>query len=288
MRYAIVANPVSGGLNAEKKRSALAKPAEILEAEIYGLDTGSAEEFRRCAEALAGRCDVLVAAGGDGTFSDIINSIDTGRAAVGFLPLGTGNAMRHALGYKGGLSRMARRIKQAEIHRYDLVDCDGKKRAFMASIGIEGTIIRLWQQYRRQGGGGFKTYFTAVLHAYFRLYRRAAGVIHLDEETFEVRDLLSLMVVKQPYYGFGMKVVPKARFDDRKLHSLCIDSGPIMALLGGLAAFTVGNPIGRYRTGKGLTVTLDRPLALQLDGNYGWEGDSFSFKVLPGALKMKC
>ena len=288
MCYAIITNPVSGGLNADQKRFALAKAAEILEAEIFGLDTSSAEEFRQCARQLAGRCDVLVAAGGDGTFSDLINAVDTRHQAVGFLPLGTGNALGHALRYQGDLSRVARRIKQGKIHRYDLIDCDGKRIAFTASVGIEGTVIRRWQQRRIRGGKGFKTYFTAFLEAYFRLYKRAAAVVQLDQETFEVKDLLSLMVVKQPYYGFGMKVVPKARFNDRKLHSLCVNSGLFMTLLGGLAAFTVGNPLGRYRTGKALTVHLDRPLALQVDGNYGWEADSFSFSLLPGALKLKC
>jgi diacylglycerol kinase family enzyme len=288
MRFAILTNPVSGGMSPDQKRSALAEAAEILDAEIYGLDTRSAEEFRQCAEHLAGRCDVLVAAGGDGTFSDLINAVDTRHLAVGFLPLGTGNAMGHALKYKGDLSRVAHRLKQGKIHRYDLIDCDGKKRAFTTSVGIEGTIIRLWQNYRARGGGGFKTYFTAFIDAYFRRYKRANAVIQLDGENFEIKHLLSLMIVKQPYYGFGMKVVPNARFDDRQLHSLCVNSGLFMTLLGSLAAFTVGNPIGRYRTGKALTVHLDRPLMLQADGNYGWEADSFSFKILPGALKLKC
>jgi diacylglycerol kinase family enzyme len=288
MRFAILTNPASGGMGPAQKRSALAEAAKILDAEIYGLDTRSAEELRQCAEQLAGRCDVLVAAGGDGTFSDLINALDTSHMAVGFLPLGTGNALGHALKYQGDLSRAAHRIKRGKIHRYDLIDCDGKKRAFTASVGIEGETIRRWQQRRTHGGEGFKHYFIALLEAYFRRYKRAAAVVQLDQESYEVKDLLSLMVVKQPYYGFGMKVVPKARFDDRKLHVLCVDSGLIMTLLGGLAAFTLGNPVGRYRTGKALTVHLDRPSMLQFDGNLGWEADSFFFRVLPGALKLKC
>ena len=288
MRYAIITNPVSGTMTADQKRAALAQAAEILDTEIHGLDTTTAEEFGQCARELATRCDVLVAAGGDGTFSDIINAIDTVQTAVGFLPLGTGNALRHALQYKGELADLAVRIRNSEICEYDLINCDEKRRAFTSSVGIEGTITRLRQHYRARGGTGFKTYVRAVLNSYLKDYERANAKITVDNETFEAKNVLSLMVVKQPYYGFGMKVVPRARFDDRQLHILCVSSGLIKTVIGGTAAFIIGNRIGEYRTGRQLRVKLDRPLVLQTDGDEGWAADSFSFTILPKALKIKC
>jgi len=288
MRYAIITNPASGEMTAEQKRAALAQGAEILDTEIHGLDTTTAEEFGQCARELSTRCDVLVAAGGDGTFSDIINAIDTVQTPVGFLPLGTGNALRHALQYKGELADIAVRIKNSEICEYDLINCDEKRRAFTSSVGIEGTIIRLRQHYRAHGGTGFKTYFRAVLKSYLKNYERANAKITVDDDTFEVRNLLTLMIVKQPYYGFGMKVVPRARFDDRRLHILCVNSGLLKTVIGGTAAFIIGNRTGEYRTGRQLTVKLDRPLVLQTDGDEGWAADSFSFTILPKALKIKC
>jgi diacylglycerol kinase family enzyme len=275
-------------MSIEQKRAALKEPAEILEADIHGLDTVSAEEFRQCAVELADQCDVLVAAGGDGTFSDIVNSIDTRKTAVGFLPLGSGNALRHGLQYTGSLAHSAARIREGKIHQYDLISCDGKKRAFTASVGIEGTIVRFWQKYRAQGSKGFTTYLKAVFNSYFKEYERANSIIRLDDDTFEVDNLLSLMVVKQPYYGYGMKVVPKARFDDGQLHILHLNSGLLTTFIAGLTAFSVGNLFGTYRSGKTLTVSLDHPLVLQVDGNEGWEADSYSFTILAQALKIKC
>jgi diacylglycerol kinase family enzyme len=275
-------------MTAEQKCAALAQAAEILDTQIHGLDTTTAEEFGQCARELASRCDVLVTAGGDGTFSDIINAIDTIQTPVGFLPLGTGNALGHALQYKGDLAEIAVRIKNSEIRQYDLINCDQKRRAFTSSVGIEGTIIRLRQHYLARGGTGFKTYFRAVLRSYFKNYQRASATITLDGDTFEVANLLTLMVVKQPYYGFGMKVVPRARFDDRQLHILCVSSGLMKTVLGGTAAFIIGNRTGEYRTGGELSVNLDRPLVLQTDGDEGWAADSFSFTILPKALKIKC
>ena len=121
MRYAIITNPVSGEMSVDQKRSALAKPAEILGAEIHGLDTKTPADFASCGRDLANSCDVLVAAGGDGSLSDIINSVNTGEKVIAYLPLGSGNAMRNALNYKGSLTDIAKRIRDGEEHQYDLI-----------------------------------------------------------------------------------------------------------------------------------------------------------------------
>ncbi len=288
MRYAIITNPVSGTMTVDQKRHTLEKAAQILEAEIHGLDTTTAEEFSQCAKDLIPRCDVLVIAGGDGTISEIINALDTAETPVAYLPLGTGNAMGHALKYRGKLIDIATRIRNGKIHGYDLINCDEKRRAVTASVGIEGTVIRLRNQYVAQGATGFKTYVKATIDSYLKEYKRATAKILIDGEMYEMNNLLSLMVVKHPFYGFGMNVVPRARFHDRQLHIVCINSGLLKSAVGVITAFSIGNRIGQYLAGRQLTVTLDRPLLLQNDGNEGWVSDAFSFTILPNALKIKC
>jgi diacylglycerol kinase (ATP) len=287
MRYAIITNPASGRMTVDRKRSELAKAARILDAQIHGLDTGSAQELAQCARELAARCDILVAAGGDGTFSDIINAIDPAQTPVAYLPLGTGNAMGYALKYQGDLIAIAMRIRDGRIHNYDIINCDDKKRAFTVSVGIEGTVIRLRDRYVTQGGVGLKPYLKAVFRSYLKAYKHTDARIAIDGKVLKMKNLLSLMIVKHPYYGYGMNVVPRARFNDGRLHICCLDSGLFKSLIGGITAFTIGNRIGQYYTGNRLTVKLDRPLALQYNGNSGWEADAFTFKVLPGALKIK-
>lgn len=288
MHYAIITNPVSGELTADQKYSALAKPAKILNAEIHGINTRSAIEFRKLAQKLSTHCDVLVVAGGDGTISDIINSIDTVQTAIAYLPLGTGNALQYALKYTGTLADIAIRIKRSRIHEFDLINCDDLKRAFMVSVGIEGTIIRLRNAYLAKGHTGFKTYFRSALNAYRKEYKRVNATVTIDDHVFEVARLLSIMVVKQPYYGYGMKVVPKARFNDRQLHILSITSGLLKFSIVGITAFTIGNRIGEYHTGQRVIIHLEQPLVLQIDGNEAWESETFRFTLLPKALKIKC
>jgi len=288
MRYAIITNPVAGKMSVDQKRSALAGAAKILNSKIHGLDTASPDDFKQCAKELAGHCDVLVAAGGDGTLSDTINAGNSDPKVVAFLPLGSGNAMRYALGYRGDLVDNAIRIRDGKIREYDLVDCDKKKRAFMVAVGIDGTVLQLRTQHLARGDTGFSAYFKAFLKSYFVRYKRPDADIVIDGATLTVKGLLTLAVVKEPYYGYGMKVVPRARFDDGKLHVLCVDSNLLSSLSGAGLSFIAGNPIGRYYTGRRLSIKLNHPQVLQIDGNEGWSSSVFTFKVIPKALKIKC
>ena len=287
MRYAILANPVAGSSSIEEKRKSLARAAEVLEAEIHGLETRSREEFIEAARRLCLECDVLVAAGGDGTFSEAVNALDLEKTVLAYLPLGTGNALQHTFQYKGSLEDVARRIQGAPVRRYDLIDCGGKRRAFMASVGIEGAALQISDGYRAQGRTGSWLYFKATIQAFFWKYKAPRARLSIDGERLERRALLSLVVLKQPYYGLGFNLAPEARFDDGRLHTLAIGR-TIPSIAGFLGHMAIRTRTRSYRSAREVAVSLDRPLHLQYDGTLGWEDESFRFSVLPGVLQVKC
>lgn len=271
-----------------RKVAALNKAGRILGgAAICGLKTRNSAELVQCARDVAAHCDVLVIAGGDGTFSDIVNAIDTVETPVAFLPLGTGNALSYALGYKRGPAAAAKAIRDGKIRKHDLLECKGHKRGFMMSVGFEGTVLQSYDRYLKRGYGGFGAYVAGFLEAYFRKYRRTNAQITIDGHTRQVDNLLSLMVVKQPYYGFGMKVVPGARFDDGLIHTLCINSGTFGCALGAITAFAGGNRTGRYVSGREVRVRPTTPLPLQIDGDFIARAETFRFRVLPQSLRIK-
>ena len=287
MRYAIITNPASGSLSLSRRRRLLADAARILGAGVYGLDTTSKEEFLACARELAEKCDVLVVAGGDGSLSDIINAIDTKERPIAFIPLGSGNAMGHALHLRGSITEVATRIREGQVHEFDLVQCDERRLAYMASIGLEGAVIKQRDAFRAKGASGFKAYLLAFLMAYFVRYQGVAARINVDGQIVEIRSLLSFMITKQPYYGYGLKVMPAARLDDRRLHVRVLHTGLISSLVGGATSLTIGNRVGFYRTGERVSVALERPLVMQADGDVAWEAKEFRFTVLPKALRIK-
>jgi diacylglycerol kinase family enzyme len=274
-------------LTIDEKRKRLSPAAKVLEAGIHGLETRSREEFIEAARRLSRECDVLVAAGGDGTFSEAVNAVDLEKTVLAYFPLGTGNALRHTFAYKGGLEDVAQRIQGAPVRRYDLIDCDGKRRAFLASVGIEGAALRISDGYRAQGRTGSWLYFKATIQALLWKYKAPRARISIDGEPLEHRALLSLVVLKQPYYGLGFKLAPEARFDDGRLHALAVGRN-IRSIAGFLGHMTFRARTRVHRSAREVSVSLDRPLHLQYDGTLGWEGEDFRFSVLQGALQVKC
>ena len=287
MRAAILANPVSGSGDIETKRALLQPAAAILRAEIFGLDTRSETEFVKCGSELAKDADLIAVAGGDGAFSQIMNSIDPRRTALAYFPMGSGNALRHAFNLNGlSFDAIAKRIIELPERALDLIDCDGRRRAFMASVGIEATALALREKHTVSGRSRFSAYARAGWDAYFNEYRRRPADISIDGETRCAPQLLSAMIVKQPFYGFGMNVAPRARFDDGKLHTVIIESGLLGLSLMIAESFTIGNRVGRYRAAETLTIRCGSPLRLQYDGELGWEAEAFEFRVLPGLLRV--
>jgi len=286
MRYAILANPSSGGIPAERKRLLLRDAAIILDAKVHGLDVRTPEEFKECAIRAARECDILVGAGGDGTLSMLVNAIDRGTTPVGFIPLGTGNAMRHALRLKGNIEAISRKIRDAPVRHFDLVECRGMV-GFSASIGIESGVLRMRKRYQKLNKIGFCAYLFAVLAAYPGKHKRVSGTLEVDGVESKLQQVLTLLVVKHPYHGFRMKVVPEAKLDDGKLHILTVNSGFWKSLFWGTASFVSSNRIGHYQTGMRVKAMLDRPHFLQADGEEWWEAQEFRFKVLQRAIMMK-
>jgi diacylglycerol kinase family enzyme len=287
MRYSIITNPASGNLSVPRRRELLAQAARILQAGVYGLDTTSKQEFLTCARDLAGKCDVLVVAGGDGSLSDVINTIDTKERPIAYIPLGSGNAMGHALHLRGSIVEVAARIREGQVHEFDLIQCDERRLAYMVSIGLEGAVIQKRDEYKARGTSGFKAYLRALLVTYCKDFKGVKAGIAINGRPYETRSLLTVTIMKQPYYGYGLKVMPGARFDDGRLHVRVLHTGLLSSLVGGATSLTTGNRVGFYQTGERVSVVLERPLLMQTDGDVAWEAKDFHFKVLPGALRMK-
>jgi diacylglycerol kinase (ATP) len=288
VKFGMVVNPIAGATNASRKARTLKAVREVLgDCEICGLDTQSREEFMQCATELARRAEVVIVAGGDGSFSDAINALD-GETVFAFLPFGSGCALQYALDLPPQLTRAARQIKEGRLRVYDLILCDDARKAFMASIGLEADILHRRESLRESGVKGPQAYAMATFGSFFTELERTDMTVALDDEALVVPNAVTAIVTKIPYYGYKMKVVPNAVFDDGYLHLLAVNSG-WAEIVGGMAnAFLYENKLGLYRKGREIRITMERERYAQVDGSIYRKGTDFRFRVLPQALRMWC
>lgn len=291
--YVIVANPVAGNFSLDKKYKLLKIASRIIGADIYGLDTTSKEEFRDCIRMLSNKYDVIIAAGGDGTFSDLINSINLSTNTVAYLPMGTGNALRYALRYPRSLISSAKKIKNGKIHNLDLIECSRKKEyAFVSSIGFEAEVVKEYNRIRSLKRVNNKLVYVIAGLMAFRKYikkdhKLLSARIFMNGGSLKVKNAISIVVTKQPYYGYGMKVMPRARFDDGLLHMGIFSGGFINMAIMILLSFSIGNFMGAYYTcDNSITVQLQYEHGLQINGDFLGREKFFSFKIIKNILRI--
>ncbi len=283
---AIVANPAAGRLRREGQRERLGGISRSLRAPVLGLDCGSAPEFRDCVGQASREFGVLLVAGGDGTFTDALNS-ERGRAALGYLPFGTGNALAAALGIGPGLDGYLDRVRRGAGTPVGVLLLDGARKAFFASLGIDALTVRKYGELAvgpKKGLGRYALAFGAAL-ASFRpvdLEIRDAG----GGAVRRVRRPLATIVSKHPFYGYGLRV-NRGELADPYLHVRSYDL-PRLASLKALAAaaLKVAPTTGVFHKSRAFTIACDGEAPLQLDGEWGGTGREFRFEVLADSLRL--
>jgi len=287
MKYGIIANPVSGKRSVDDKIKILKEVAGILkDATVAGLDTKSPEEFSTAAHDLSQKVARLLVAGGDGTFSLVMNSVSRD-IPLGFLPFGSGDVLRHTFNLPRCPKENALLIQKGKEYLLDVICCDGKTKALFASIGIEGSILLERDNYLENNLTGFTAYGLSTLKILFDGYIKADLRVLMDKKEIRTFNSLTAVITKLPYYGYGFKVVPHAQFDDGYLHLLILNAGPIGTLYALATSLAGGNRMGEYYKAKEIDITTSTEQLLQRNGDPEKEKrNNFSFRILPKELKL--
>ena len=101
---------------------------------------GHATQLAR--EAAASGCDLVIAAGGDGTLNEVINGITGSGTAVAFLPSGTGNSIAYSLGLPLHPLADVTALRRGQVREAYLGLADGRYFALMVGIGFDAYAVK--------------------------------------------------------------------------------------------------------------------------------------------------
>jgi len=284
LEYAIVVNPAAGRMGRADSRDRLDLIARKLRAPILGRDTTSVQDFRACVAQASQNCRVLLVAGGDGTFAEVINSL-SGDPILGFLPFGAGNALGYALGSIRSTAGYLAKVVRGEYSRVSVILVNETRKSLLASLGVDALALHKCTRLTLFPHHGFLQY-TLALAAAMDSFAPADLDIRVDGLDWRLADNLMTIISKHPYYGYGFLVNPQASLTEPSLSLRTINSPRLVtsALLEAVARKRPGTD--SIHQGKRIDIACSTEQWLQCDGECMGPGKEFSFRVLPDELKL--
>jgi diacylglycerol kinase (ATP) len=238
----------------------------------------------------------FIAVGGDGTSFEIVNgifpdSLTEGRAALGFLPLGTGNSfLRDFVGNGTDLAEFsAKAILEHRSRPCDVIRLDHAGGSIFyintLNMGFAADVATLTN--RRLKFLGEPGYLAGVLACLARLRRRPFP-LRIDGERDD-RRCLFVAFSNSKYTGGKMMIAPDATIDSGKIEY--VHWGPIgrLGLVRNLPTLFTGShirhPMASRRAAERIEFDLKNPVDVVVDGEV-LTLEAESLEVLPSALDV--
>ena len=261
------------------------------------LFTSQPGEAVRLAQELAAECDVVVAAGGDGTVFEVASGILLSGAAnphLGLVPLGTGNDTALLCGV-GDTEQARQAFGSGRSKGLDVIRIRCEKQGtpvtryalLYAAVGIVGEVLKQVTPTVKRVFGRRLAYPVGALRAIWK-YRAPHMRVTCDGNTWEKRFLL-LCASNAELSGGGMRLAPGAKMDDGLLDVNLAEtvSRPRAAVLVWRMSrgHRISHPKLRYFTAHAVAVESNPPIEVQADGEIIGHTPA-QFEIMPQAMKV--
>lgn len=305
MKVGVVLNPVAGGGRLKRDWPQVAAALRRHFGEVELRETQASGDAERLALDLAADgFGLVVAAGGDGTASEVADGLlqaadeGCGTAELALIPCGTGIDFARGLGLPHDLGALVARIAEAKGRKIDAgrisyVDDHGAlaSRHFIniASLGLSGATDRAVNADRRKGRVSAKALFYWRTVAEFVRYRFQHVRIAIDDgEPVEARMAL-VAVANGKFFGAGMMVAP----DDGQFEIVILRAANKLGLIRDIR-LVYG---GQHRNHPAITILRGRKVTVEPIGDddaalVDIDGESPGripavFEMRPGALTLR-
>lgn len=248
---------------------------------------------RQAFDACQSGCRHVVVVGGDGTIHEAVNGVlssDTG-AALGLIPLGTGNDFAKAVGlpmdWRGACDRVVERIAQPP--RYiDAARCNDFYFANGIGIGFDAMVTVASERLKWLPGS--VAYVVALVEAMIAGIPRTAARITVDGQSHD-QEMSLAVVCNGQYIGGVFHIAPRALNDDGLLQLVVaegVNRRQVMRLAPKVIRGThVDAPEAKFIDGRRFVIETDQPLPVEADGEVRYrDATRVEIEILPGALPV--
>jgi YegS/Rv2252/BmrU family lipid kinase len=215
-----------------------------------------------------------------------------GRAALGVIPIGTGNDFAKACGiplhWQESASLLADRIRDNQTARsIDVGQLNDRYFANSAGIGFDAKVSRIAESIHWPIGDF--VYLVAVFRAMWDGVTTSELRIDYDNERYAGRLTLA-SIANGDWVGGMFRIAPMARNDDGELNLVFAKPVSRLRILGLLPRLMRGTHIGQpeivHTPIKHCRIVADAPVPSHLDGEIQAMCSEFSVRVIESGLKL--
>jgi len=255
--------------------------------------TAPGEAIELARQAVAQGFDPVVAAGGDGSISEVVNGllveVDVAPVRLGIIPLGSANDYAYQLGIPLDIEGACRTLVEAEhVRTLDAGRCNDRvfqndiTIAFGAQVNIEAATIKRLRGSAIYLGGVFK----ALAH-----YKLPVVTAEWDDGKLADKPILLAYVGNGWRTGGVFHLAPDAVLDDGLLDFVVGDAMGRLSTIRLLPKTFDGSHIDDSRVFhtrfRHLRITSSDPLPVLSDGEIIYrDAHDLDIRILPGALRV--
>jgi lipid kinase YegS len=250
-------------------------------------EAGDARRYAR--SAALGGCDVVAAAGGDGTVNEVVNGLAAvdSATALAVVPMGTANDFARGLRLPDDLADTLRLAAEGRTEHVDVARVN--RRCFInVSTGGFGAAATQSAPRRAKRRLGALAYMLSGARKLVR-FEAASGVFRADGEVVHRGRFVFFAVGNARWTGGGTRVTPRADRGDGKLDIVVVTGDSrldFLTLLPDIRAGThLDSPDVIYLRADTLEVEAEEPIAVNADGEH-IAGRHFSYGLLERMLPV--
>jgi diacylglycerol kinase family enzyme len=272
--------------------------------EVEAVDTqrkGHATEL--CREAAREGYDVVVAFGGDGTVNEVVNGLAGSETPVSVLPGGATNVYVRMLGIPNDVVDATEHLLALadtwQPRAIDVARVNDRWFSFSAGAGLDASVVeRVDRHPELKAKHGPWFYATSAVALFMERYVINPPRISVEVAGRTVQGVSCMVQNGQPYTYFKRRPVtlaPGAQLDSGDLSGAVLErASPIDVPTVAYRALSRKAPIGGHRRVTAfdgvhelrVRSVDDRPVPLQVDGDYIGAETEAQFALRPGGLRV--
>lgn len=285
--YSFIINPIAGG---KKKTSVEKMVHEVFnqkgrQVSFYNTQYPThAYEFAK--KEVEKGTNIIVAVGGDGTINEVARALINTEAALGIIPLGSGNGFARHFNFPLNSRKALNILLTKNIHKVDVGMLNDRPFFCTSGLGFDAETGYRFNQYSARG---FLSYALSFFNVFKNYTAKDYKLIIDDKEYYFSAFFINIANISQ--YGYHFYISPQASAKDGLLDFVVVKSFP--KILGVLLAFK--SFFGTIHQSKYVYIHRSRVIKIlepsgekvvHIDGDSEIISNEITFSIQPSCLNL--